>query len=163
MIGESPELIGVRCPGVGARSPLGHELHRSPYRCPANLEPSTPGRYQKLRNHQLGAGMGVAVGYIHETYSGLSEDTERAAIEARARAARLELVELLVIPRDYYMPLLRLYQVIDTCAADVVIVPTAEHVWTGRRALAERVRVDVVAPPAVWPLGHRWPNHLVAP
>lgn len=104
--------------------------------------------------------MGVAVGYIHETYSGMSEDTERAAIEARARAARVELVELLVIPRDYYMPMLPLYQAIAIRSADVVIVPTAEHVWAGRRALVEKVRVEVVAPPAVWPLGHKWPMTL---
>lgn len=100
--------------------------------------------------------MDIAVGYIHETYSGLAVETEKAAIEARARAARLDLAEVVILPRDFYMPFLRLYQVLHRTGAKVVIVPTAEHVWVGRRGLTERVRVEVVAPPATWEIGARW-------
>lgn len=100
--------------------------------------------------------MDIAVGYIHETYSGLSTETEEAAIEARARAARLDLAEVLILPADYYLPLLRLFQVIHRTGAKVVIVPTAEHVWVGRRGLTERVRVEVVAPSSTWEIGARW-------
>ena len=100
--------------------------------------------------------MDIAVGYIHEAFSGLAVETEKAAIEARARAARVELAEVVILPRDYYMPFLRLYQVVHVRGAKVVIVPTAEHVWVGRRGLTERVRVEIVAPPATWEIGARW-------
>lgn len=106
--------------------------------------------------------MGVAVGYIHEAHSGLSVETERAAIEARARSCRLELVELLVLPRDCYMPITHLYQAIAHRAATVVIVPTAEHVWTARRGLTEHVRVEVVAPSRTWARGTVWPSPVGA-
>lgn len=106
--------------------------------------------------------MEIAVGFINESHSGVSVDMERAAIEARARDLKIELAETLVVPRTSYMPMLTLYQTIAARKAAVVIVPTSEHVWSGRRGLTEQVRVEIVSPPASWAQGTRWPR-LVSP
>lgn len=104
----------------------------------------------------------IALGYIDIAHSGMSADTERAAIEARARQARLELVEVLVIPRDAYMPWALLSQTLYARAVDVLIVPTVDHIWSARRDLSRRVAVEVVAPPASWPRGREWPAPAAA-
>ncbi|MBA4858043.1 hypothetical protein [Nocardia farcinica] len=101
--------------------------------------------------------MTTAIGYIRQEHAGRDTDQLRALIEACAQRRGLDLAEIYIAELDEFMPLLVLLERMHTVHAQVVIAPTAEHIWSHRRAITEQAEMVIARPEQAWPHRHRWP------
>ncbi|WP_280502024.1 hypothetical protein [Nocardia farcinica] len=110
----------------------------------------------------------TAIGYLrHDCASPADLPKLRDLITRYAQAHGLHLASTFEAEPDHFMPLLVLLEQYHLAGAEVIIAPTAEHVWSARRAITLQADMAIAAPGEIYAKGIQWapwtPNEGTAP